>query len=282
MLDAKDQWPAIFLEPLPPWLRSIGKLALTPYFYLARRTLREATAFCAMSDEFVDWMCVVAGRERTVKDTAAPLTAPTESFRVEELIEARQWWAAQGVDCAVNRRVSFVGSFSSAFNFSIVRDLARECISMGANCQFVICGDGGAAEQVKRTMSGVPGVVMPGWIDAPKSAALFASSIATVAPYVNNDAFMRSIPNKILDSFAHNLPVITTLRGTVERLVGQEGVGIASQRLEVLLEFLRQLLNDKDTAAAVSERARQLFAKRFSFDAVYGKLVRSVETLAAQ
>ena len=48
MIDAKDQWPLIFLEPLPIWLRSLGKLAIYPYYSLARRALKDASAFCSM------------------------------------------------------------------------------------------------------------------------------------------------------------------------------------------------------------------------------------------
>jgi glycosyltransferase involved in cell wall biosynthesis len=281
MVDAKDQWPTIFLEPLPSILRPIGRLALLPYFYLAKRTFRDASAFCSMSDEFIDWMCRLADRGRGQFDHAAPLTSPLASVSRESLSDATAWWRDCGVDTSNDRRVAFVGSLSSAFDFSIVARLAKRCLENRVESQFVICGHGDQAGTVATLMKGLGNVVMPGWIDSPKIAALMASSRAVVAPYVNNDAFSRSIPNKIVDGFSTGRPVLTTLSGLTARILHEHQAGIGSESEDALFGELSRLMSDSDYFEGVSLRARALYESQFSFDKIYGDLVDALTRLAS-
>ena len=173
MIDAKDQWPTIFVEPLPAWLRPAGRLLLGPYFYYARRAMRDANAYCAMSSEFVDWMCELSGRSVRPIDHVAPLSGPRPIVDAVARAEAVSWWKARGVDSSTRRRVAFVGSLSQAFDFSVVRDLAVACQSRGIDCQFVVCGDGVQAGTLREMSRDMSNLVLPGWIDHPKIATLW-------------------------------------------------------------------------------------------------------------
>jgi len=280
VLDAKDQWPDIFLEPLPAGLRIYGRWLLSPYFRSSRRTFRRATAFCAMSDEFVEWMCAVAGRDRRPVDTAAALTAPERRFSDKELQDAREWWSARGVDLGHAKRAVFVGSFSAAFDFSVVASLARRALSNGNPCQFVICGDGGEAVSTRNLLGGLPNVVMPGWIDAPKIKVLYESSSALVAPYRSNDAFSRSIPNKITDALSCGCAIVSTLDGKTRELVSSLKIGRCSDDVASLYDELERIVGDDAYRLAVQSRARDLYSERFRFDVVYGALVDRLVSLA--
>lgn len=282
IIDAKDQWPTIFIEPLPSWLRPIGKIALVPYFHLTRRAMNDATEFCAMTDEFISWMSEVSGRSRTDADLAAPLTAPRGEFSEEELRAATVWWSNQGVDPATRRRISFVGSLSPAFDFQIIRQLVIRCIDEGVDCQFVICGEGGDSNAVRQLMAGLNNVVMPGWIDAPKISVLTSCSTAMMAPYINNDAFMRSIPNKVVDSLANGAPILTTLKGVVANLIAKEGIGISTDSDAEMFNFLLKLLNDDSSFSQVVDRVKTVHDSRFSYQRVYGQLSDRLIRLAAQ
>ena len=279
MVDAKDQWPTIFLEPLPSLLRPLGHIALLPYFHLTKRAFRDASAFCSMSDEFIDWMCRLSGRTRGPNDHAAPLTSPLASLRLDDIAAAELWWRERGVDTSNDRRVSFVGSMSAAFDFSIVARLAKRCQGSGASPQFVLCGHGDQSPTVANMMSGISNVVMPGWIDAPKIAALMANSRAIIAPYVNNDAFSRSVPNKIVDAFSTGRPVLTTLCGVTSDLLQKHQVGVGSVSDDDLFEELQRLVSDDDYFGGMSRRARQLYEDQFSFNKIYADLVDALVKL---
>jgi len=282
MVDAKDQWPTIFLQPLPSFLRPLGQLALLPYFYLTKRAFREASAFCSMSDEFIDWMCRLSGRPRHGVDHAAPLTSPLGSVSEDDLSKARCWWLDRGVDTSRDRRISFVGSLSSAFDFSFVARLAKQCLDRNLDIQFVICGHGDEYPGVANMMSDLPNVVMPGWIDSPKIGALMRSSRAIIAPYINNDAFSRSVPNKIIDGLSTGRPIVTTLRGVTSDLLREYRLGVGSESDDELFDEVRRLTSDRAYFDEVSERAIQLYSDRFSYKKVYGDLVDALVQLAEQ
>lgn len=280
MLDAKDQWPDIFIEPMPRSLRTVGRWLLSPYFRSSRRTFQRSTAFCAMSDEFVEWMCGAAGRDRRPLDAAAALTAPERRFSDGELQDARAWWSARGVDLGNAKRAVFIGSFSAAFDFTVVASLARRAFSDGNPCQFVICGDGGKAESIHNLLGGLPNVVMPGWIDSPKIKVLYESSSALIAPYRSNDAFSRSIPNKITDALSFGCAIVSTLDGKTRDLVTSARVGLCSDDVASLYKELARIVYDDAYRLAVQSRARNLYSERFRFDVVYGALVDRLVSLA--
>lgn len=280
VVDAKDQWPDIFVEPLPAALRPLGRTLLWPYFRSARRTFRRASAFCSMSDEFIEWMCAVAGRSRRSEDFPAALTAPERRFSDKELQDARAWWSARGVDLGHAKRAVFVGSFSAAFDFSVVASLARRALSDGNPCQFVICGDGGEAVSIRNLLSSLPNVMMPGWIDAPKIKVLYESSSALVAPYRSNDAFSRSIPNKITDALSFGCAIVSTLDGKTRELVSSAKIGRCSDDVASLYDELARVVGDDAYRLAVQSRARDLYSERFGFDVVYGALVDRLVSLA--
>ncbi len=287
LLDVKDQWPAIFSRRLPRILQPIGNFILFPYWYLARSSLRAATGLSAMADGFLQWATDLGGRPRQDTDGVFPLTTPPVSSRPEEREKAVAWWDANGVDASEVANLCFVGSFSTAFDFTPVRDAARKAAAEGCALRFVLCGDGGELPAVKAMMRGLDNVVFPGWIDRPKIEVLAARSIATIAPYRSTPDFELSIPNKIVDSLGLGLPIISPLRGEVAALIENDGVGLryddaAGDPGAELYRVIRALIDDETRRSEMSARARNLYTERFSFERVYGALADHLERMARQ
>ena len=285
VLDVKDQWPVIFSAALPRPLRPLGKLLFYPYARLARQAMRSASAISAMADGFVDWALDYAGRARTDLDRAHPLTARTGDVTEPELQRAADWWDRNGPGEAGSRWIYFVGSFSSAFDFAPVAAAARAAGAAGDRLQFVLCGDGGSIGEVRSMMAGCDNVLFPGWIDRPKIEALAGRCIASIAPYRDTPDFRLSVPNKVVDSLALGLPVLTPLGGEVADLIEQHRVGIryagrGEEGVPDLYRAIRSLLDDPARQAEISANARNLYVARFAFDKVYGELADLLEQLA--
>lgn len=279
VIDVKDQWPSLFLEPFPNAMRPLVRMALAPYFYFARRALRDATAFCSMSRGYLEWMSAFSGRSLREDDMVIPLTAPSLTVSPNDLVSANDWWAERGVSRSNKRRFSFVGSLSPAFDFSLIRDVAARFQNEGVDCQFVICGDGGAAHEIRTMMEGLSNVIFPGWIDAPKIEALALCSSGSLAPYKNTSNFIYNVPNKIFDSFSHCLPIVTTLTGEVRRLLEAEKTGFYVDTLQGAYEIMIRLLNDDAFRSEVAERAGNLYRRKFSCEEVYCGLAINLEKL---
>ncbi len=282
LLDVKDQWPSLFLDAVPASLRPLGRVALWPYFHLARRAMRDSTGVSAMANGFLDWALGVAKRARSDMDGVFPLTSPLGQVTALQLEEARRWWDERGILDDRRPRVCFVGSHSPAFDFKPVHSAAR----MAANkmpCEFVICGDGGSSAELRAMMAGLSNVHFPGWVDRPKIEALAERCQAVLAPYHNTEDFRMSLPNKIIDALSLGLPILSPLQGEVASLISEHDVGMryGTDTGKSLHDCIQALTHDAVLQNSMSQKARTLYAERFSFEIVYGSLVKHLEKMAS-
>jgi glycosyltransferase involved in cell wall biosynthesis len=282
LLDVKDQWPVLFLNALPISVRPLGRVVFWPYFHLAKRAMRDSTGLSAMANGFLDWALNFVGRERTDRDGVFPLTSPLGRTSKQQLEDARQWWDWQGILDNGRARVCFVGSHSQAFDFQPVCDAAKMASGRSNECQFVICGNGEQSIELCTMMSGLPNVHFPGWLDRPKIEALAERCKASLAPYSNTEDFHMSIPNKIIDALSLGLPILTPLQGEVASLISEKGVGVryGTDTGKTLHDCIQALIRDASLQKKMSQNAHVLYAERFSFEMVYGGLVKHLEKLA--
>jgi len=52
-LDVKDLWPWIFMEAMPDAARPLARVLLSPYYFMAKRAIRRATAISSISGPFL-------------------------------------------------------------------------------------------------------------------------------------------------------------------------------------------------------------------------------------
>jgi glycosyltransferase involved in cell wall biosynthesis len=284
MVDVKDQWPTIFIDALPAPLKPLGRIVLTPYFYLGRRAMREATALSAMADSFLQWAVNFAGRKVSHLDLVVPLTTPTGQVSGAELDEAGCWWDQQGIKADGTQRIIFVGSHSPAFDIDPVCEAVIAMERSGSSCQFVFCGDGPESPAWRARLAGLSNVFFPGWIDRDKIEALAMRSCAALAPYHNSEDFVMSLPNKVIDSLSLGLPVLSPLRGEVQRLILDFNVGLSYGPVgeKTLLSCIHELSDVPALRDKLSDNARKVFIERFSFESVYGGLISHLEMLASR
>ena len=283
LLDVRDQWPSLFLNAMPVRLRALGRLALWPYFYYSKVAMQQATGLSSMADSFLQWGLDFIGREKSSNDIVAPLTLPSLPLGEDQLREARLWWDKQGIcaeGCAL--RLVFIGSHSPAFDFTPVRDAAVSFAQRGMSVQFVLCGDGGFSTQLRSMMANIPGVFFPGWVDRAQIEALALRSLAAIAPYKNTEDFVMSVPNKVIDALSLGLPVLSPLQGEVAKLITKHGVGLryGTDSGKSLTQCIEMLIDNPALRQQLSKNSLHLYQEKFSFDRVYGGLVKHLETLS--
>jgi glycosyltransferase involved in cell wall biosynthesis len=275
MLDAKDQWPQVFTEPFPKLIQPLVRLAFSPYFYLGRKVMREASAFCTMSNSFLEWMCEFSGRAVSEMDSIAPLSPMRETFDQRSIVEAIEWWRNRGVVNDNRKRFIFVGNLSQAFDFKPVIDAAQLAKDAGENWQFVICGDGMKTDQLRTAFSGLSNVVLPGSVDRAKVAVLANISVVGLAPYRNTQDFIKSIPNKIIDYLSHGKVIVSPLDGEVTTLIKRHDVGFvySETKHNKLFDVLKKLCEDDANIARISANAHKTYENYFNGEKVYQELV---------
>lgn len=124
-----------------------------------------------------------------------------------------------------------------------------------------------------RALSSIPGVVVTGRVDDVRSFAYDAA--ASVCPI----RIGAGIQNKVLESMAMGVPVVTTSVGA-EGLLAEPGRHLlVADRPEAMKERVLELLNEPGKAEALSKRARALIEERYSWDGMlssYRELVEDV------
>lgn len=282
MLDIKDQWPTLFVNALPKSSHFLGRIAFTPYFYLAKRAMRDATGLSAMAEGFLSWAIDFAGRHPNDMDRVVPLTTPSGQVSAVELEAARQWWNKNGIVSDGRLRVFFVGSHTPSFDFDAVHEAAKYFAAQGRQCEFIICGDGGTSASLRDKMAALHNIRFPGWVDRAQIEALAERSFAALAPYKNTEDFVMSVPNKVIDSLSLGLPILSPLQGEVARLISNYSVGLSYGRDsgKSLVQCIEMLMANPALRQQMSKNALDLYHEKFSFERVYGGLVKHLEALS--
>lgn len=106
-------------------------------------------------------------------------------------------------------------------------------------------------------------------------------SIASIAPFRNIDCFIKSLPNKVIDSLSLGLPIISPLKGEVRRLIEVEKVGLVYDEGSgrSLFNCIVELGQNEKMCNEVTTNSINLYNSRFSYEIVYGGLVKHIEKL---
>ena len=280
LVDIKDQWPLIFVERVPPYLRFLAKLILLPYFILGKRTMKRATALSSISEPFLEWAQDYSGRKSLHGDIVAPLTSRLPYFDTSEKQIAKESLVAKGVNFADGiKKFCFVGSLSDAFDFEPVLEAARLFEQDKSEVQFIICGDGVQKERIQKFASKCKNIIVPGWVSECEMQVLFESSTANLAPYRNSEDFKKSIPNKCIDALMYEVPLLTSLEGELKNLVVQKGVGIIYQDVDSFRKACFRLIDDEIFLTTLQNNAKLCFAAEFNFQSIYGSFAATLENL---
>jgi glycosyltransferase involved in cell wall biosynthesis len=279
LLDVKDQWPQIFIESFPKILQPLIQLILLPYFYIAKKTLKDSPAICSISNSFLDCFLKFSNRKKNKFDIVAPLTSPNYQFKNLEEKHVYSWWLEKGIIPNNSFRVIFIGSFSRAFDFDLIFNVANYFLEKNINCEFVLCGDGELNEYLKKKSQNFSNIKIIDWIDLPKAIILSRMSSAFIAPYKNKDDFVKSVPNKIIDAIKFGIPLLSSLRGEVEDLIKKNRIGFVYHDQKSLINAIYILLNNISLHKKISNNAKKLYQEKFEFNKVYNRLIKNLENI---
>jgi glycosyltransferase involved in cell wall biosynthesis len=272
LLDVKDAWPDVLLRAFPTKLQLLAKIALIPYFFIAKNIFKKSTGLCSVTQPFLDWSLNKADRSQSEFDFVAPLTTPLANFNDADITEAEKWLDAKGVEDDGRIRGSFVGTLNSAFDFQPIIEAAILTSTL-----FVIAGDGPEAENLKASTFQIQNIIMLGWINSVQAHVLSKRSSFMLAPLKDLADFKMSVPNKFYDAMAHGLPIVTSITGFAKNLVIQENIGITYSDSESLCKVINKI--ESDLLDEMSTNSLNLYKKNFSFQIVYSKLINHLKNL---
>ncbi|MDE2290627.1 MAG: glycosyltransferase family 4 protein, partial [Elusimicrobia bacterium] len=227
VLDVRDLWPDIFLDLAPRPAQGLSRRLLAPMFSSAEETCRLATALCAPSQGYLDWALAKAGRAQGSDDRVFPMaypdTAPDEKARAA----AEAFWDRLGVGRRGERfQACFFGAMTRHFDLETVIDAAAILRDAAPGYRFILCGSGGLLARHKARAARLPNVVFPGWVGAAEIWTLMRRCDAGLAPYRSTRGFVGHLPNKPVEYLSAGLPLVSSLEGTLRRLIEERGCGL--------------------------------------------------------
>jgi len=268
LVDIRDEWPDDLTNLAPPPLRPFGRVVLGSFYRRMAYACRNADAIIAVSERQLHHGLKYAGRPRGSQDAIFPHGYSAEPLPREKQSAALQWWRQRGV-----REEAFVccffGRIGKFFDLgTVIR--AAAVLARQFDVQFVLCGDGSSLSRFQRMAAGNPAVLFPGWVDAPKIAALMEISDVGLAPYAAAAGSM-SLPNKPFEYFSGSLPVVSSIQGELRSVLESNDCGrtYAADSVEELTASLRGLLLDPSACAEMGRRARRLLEQEYTAESIF-------------
>lgn len=275
VLDIRDLWPEIFLELIPAFARSAGRMLLAPLFRDLRKACSMTAGITGITPLFVQWGVTQAGRAMGASDRDFPLGYIPRD-RASRTGAGHCWEGLAGERTFL---VCFFGALSRQFDLDTVIETARRLEGGPRTFTFVLCGTGDKLDHFRRRAEGLTNIHFPGWVDSSTIWSLMRASQVGLAPYRSSPSFRASLPNKSIEYLAAGLPLISSLQGELEKLLEENTCGLTYQEGEPgsLERALIALHDDRERLATLARNAQELFERSFSAEFVYGSMCDYLE-----
>ena len=277
LIDIKDQWPTIFVSRMLFVFKPFMRFFLIPYYFFAKKTIKNATAVISISEPFIKWSRFFSASQPSQFDKVTYLTSPTPIFTDDQLKNSKIWWNNKGIVKSDKFKIIFIGSFSKSFDFQTILNSALELKKKNIECEFILCGYGELFSRIEQQAKQMENVKVFGFVDQAKILALSKMASMYIAPYRNTNDFKMSIPNKIIDSLRMGLPILTPLKGELKNIINNSNAGFIYSDKQSLINFIETSINDSKMLAIMSKNARKLYLDEFDFHTVYDSLVDHIE-----
>jgi len=279
VVDVRDLWPDVFVNALPSPARPLGRVLLAPYFRVARRACRAATALTAVSQTYLEWGLKLAGRRRESRDQIVPIgfePEPITSSKLQSNLEQ-----LRGRDIDPSRPIClFIGLFERSYDLETVIHAARRLESDGrSDVQFVFCGDGAQRPALQRLAAGLCSVHFLGWVDAMMLQA--AASISTIGLCAYSADALQSLPNKPFEYMAGRLAIVSSLPGELAELLNRNRCGVTYRAGDAaaLAGAITQILNAPELLSTMRLNAYKTWLRDYRSPEVYSRFVHHLTSL---
>jgi glycosyltransferase involved in cell wall biosynthesis len=283
VLDMRDMWPDIFVDSAPRPARPLARLMLSGMFRRARAACAEATAIIGITEAFVEWGLKRGGRKRSELDRAFPMGYVAGPPAAEKIAAAEKFWDQQGIASGGDRPTAcFFGTLGRQFDLETVIAAARVLQTRGSKLRFVLCGTGDRFEHYRQSAADLANVMFPGWVDAAAIHVLMRRSAFGLDPLPGRYDFLATINNKAIEYLSAGLPVISSPRkGVLAELLATERCGLSYDIGDAagLVELAVRLEQEPGLRERLAENARQLFARSFAAEKVYGEMMEYLEKI---
>ena len=284
ILDARDLWPDVFLDIVPPLGRPIARLLSMPMDRRLRQACAMATGITGLTHEFVAWATDKAGRTAGANDRVFAMGYVSTAQDNHPSQEDADFWRRHGIgQDSEDLLAIFFGAMGRVNNLRPIVEAARRAAERRMPIKFVLCGSGEKEAEVRNAASTLDTLVMPGWVRAGQIRALMSVADIGIAPYIDSINFTYNIPNKPAEYFSGALPLALSLSAgpLYDKLMANECGFSYRHDPDLLLSELADLVARPDILSRMKANARALFDREFDGQSVYSEYAAFLESLVA-
>jgi glycosyltransferase involved in cell wall biosynthesis len=273
VVDIRDPWPDVFADKAPAPLRPLVRWLTWTERRRAAHSLKSAVALTAVSKGFLRWALGLAGRGQTPNDRVFYLGhSGFESAQMEAPLP-------KGMAALHGKLVfTFVGTFGYSYEVELLARAAQHFNTHRPDLAFVLVGDGHQRATLQQNYSGLPNLILTGWLDTREIAAVLAQSHVGLVPC---RSLPDTVPNKPFEYLAAGLPLLSSLEGEMAEIIATHGLGLSYRAgdLDGFIQAVERICQNRALLGEWSANARRTFAEHFSASRIYPDFASHVESI---
>jgi glycosyltransferase involved in cell wall biosynthesis len=277
VIDIRDFWPDIFVQPFPKAFQPFAKLGIKLLFNRkVSFVMKHTDAVIGVIPKALEF-AKKHGRELKPQDHVVHLSYDSTPADEDELSNALEFWSKLGLQ-ENDYVVSYIGSIQNRIgDFDPVIETARKCTD--PSIKFVLCGDGYYLEELKEITKDLDNIILAGYRNGIEIKALLQLSTFGLLSYRNTEDFIDSLPNKFGEYLSEGLIILTSLTGSSRTILEQEQCGFYYKNSEELLATILELKNNPDKLTIMRDNALKLFHNEFDASVVYSGFYKFLNEL---
>ena len=264
ILDARDQWPDIFMRAFPRCLCTIGRIMLLPLKKKAQYLFSNAYGITAMVNSELEWACQYAGRAPSENDRTIYIGNDKTEVSDVQFLETIHWWNEQGV-----YQSDWIICFFSTFGSHIAIDTVIRTVKIlsldYADIKLVLGGGGDREEEFKAIADNNPNIIFAGWLDNIKMTCLMRMAKCGAFSIKNTSDFKDTFNNKAIQYISEGLPILNSLSGFAKTLISEKEMGLTydGDSLDDCKEKILCFYNDEELRKRMGDNGLSCFYEMF-------------------
>ena len=285
VVDVRDLWPDIYVDLLPKRLDFMRGPTLTMLHLMALRlnwAFRNATAVSGLTQSYLDWGLVRAGRAQRDGDAVFPMSYPAKDTPAsDESVAAMRQKLGVGPD---NVLAVYAGNIGYQSDFDTLIAATAQIAKTCPQFRCVIAGSGPREAGLRQMAAQNEHVIFPGWLEGDEIHALLSIASVGLVAYNPVPNYLRNIPNKFSEYLAGGLAIACGLAGEMGQLTAQTGSGFTypPHDADALARNICDLIDKPEVLAKMKQSAIRLHKERFDAAMIYPRMSDHLEALAKQ
>lgn len=270
IVDVRDLWPDIFLNPFPKLLHPIIKLGLGRYISQTKYIFKNCYAVTGVSEKYLNFGLNYGERERTLRDKVFPLGYDSEGKKSIVIDESK--YKHLNIN-SEKINIWFVGTFGKTYDLSTVIEVAKKIEKTNPEINFIFTGDGENMRLWKKQANSSKNIIFTGWVG--KKELHYISLQSAIGLMAYSQGAPQGLPNKVFEYMVSGLPILSSLQSETKDLLAEERIGETYEagNSQDLYMKLKSMVADSKQLREMSERSKNVFQTKYDSNIVYKNLV---------